>query len=223
MAPEASPFGHLQGAVVLEHFGRQVFLPYILAQQQQQQQQQAVTTPSARARIDERIFYATLLALREVLAQNAEQFFTLPTVRDQSDDPLSQEDIEEEEAYGKLLLATAIVMAACQDAGKDEHLLFQYMLNDNFPAVRATPRMTLRTPSASAADGTTTAVGGGGVLGEKEAVAFKAGYNVALAKRAAAAKENRTSIPEPTACWVSVVEEIPATLKNSKKIPSCDL
>ena len=106
-----------------------------------------------------------------------------------NDDLLSKEDIEGEEAYGKLFLATAIVMAACQDAGKDAHLLFhQYMLNDNFPAVHATPFMTLRTPSASAKP----------------------------AKRVTAAKENRTSIPEPTAWWMAVVEEIPAILKNYK-------
>ena len=174
----------------------------------------ASTDPLAKAQIyhahNDRIFYATLLALREVLAQNAERFFALPKVRDDNnDDGLSNEDIEEEDAFGKLMLATSIVLAACQNAGKDEDLLLKYIQDDDFPADRATHLTSLQ------------ALSGGSVVvpGDEESVAFKVGYNVALAKRAAAARQIRTSIPEVTACWMSVVEEIPSNMK--KILSSC--
>ena len=202
LAPEVSPSSHLQAAVAVEHFGRQVFLPYILAQQQ-------ALAPNSRKppkKESDRIFYATLLALREVLAQNAERFFLLPAASDSDDNLLSKDDIEEEKAYTKLLLATAIVMAACQAAGKDEDFLSNAILKDDFPADRMTPSVTLRTPSA-----------GGTPPTNEHSVMFKAGFNVALDKRAVAAKQLRTSIPEPTACWVPVVEEIPAAVLKKKR------
>ena len=83
------------------------------------------------------------------------------------------------------------------------------MHDDDFPADRATHLTSLQ------------ALSGGSVVvpGDEESVAFKVGYNVALAKRAAAAKQNRSSLPEVTACWMSVVEEIPSNMK--KILSSC--
>lgn len=201
IVPEVSPSSHLQAAVVVEHFGRQVFLPYILAQQQ-------ALAPKSRlsSKENDRIFYATLLALHEVLAQNAEKFFTLPeTACDNDENQLSSEDVEEEKTFAKVLLANSIVIAACQAAGKDENFLMNSILHDDFPADRMTPSVTLRTPSADATTPT-----------NEEAVMFKAAFNVALEKRAEAAKQHRMSIPEPTACWVPVVEDIPAVLTKKR-------
>jgi hypothetical protein len=89
------------------------------------------------------------MALREVLAQNAEKFFSLPTTTTTTmegvTDTLSEEDLNEEKAHGKMLIATAIVMAACKAAGRDEDKLLKYMQED-FPADRADLVVNLRTP-----------------------------------------------------------------------------
>jgi hypothetical protein len=184
--PEASPGVHLQAAVAVENFGRKVFLPYILAQAHDESIED-----------QDRVFYATLLALREVLAQNADTFFQLPsTQRDDADQ--SEEDLEEENAHAKLLMSTTICMAACQAAGKDDELLLEFIQED-FKADRVGPDVNLRTPHGKS-------------IPPEESLAYKVGYNMALEKRAKGSE--RVSLPEPTACWMSVVEQIPAALKK---------
>ena len=183
---ELSPGIHLQAAVAIESFGRNVFMPYILAEANGEPIQD-----------HGRIFYATLLALREVLAQNADKFFQLPTPERASD--LSVEDLNEEEAHGKVLIATAIVMAACRAAGRDEDVLMEY-LQDDFPADRAGLDVTLKSPH-------------GKPVPPEETVAWKVGYNLAQAKRATSMEQ--CAVPEPTACWMSMVEQIPASLKRT--------
>lgn len=192
---ELSPGIHLQAAAAIESFGRCVFMPYILAE--------ANGGPISMEQDEEggRIFYATLLALREVLAQNADKFFALPatTPTEGVNDTLSEKDLNEEQTHGKMLIATAIVMAACKAAGRDEDKLMTYM-QDDFPADRADLVVNLRTPQ-------------GNTLPPEETLAWKVGFNLAQAKRATSMEQG--VLPEPTACWMSMVEQIPASVKRT--------
>mmetsp|Transcript_16650 Transcript_16650/g.27599 ORF Transcript_16650/g.27599 Transcript_16650/m.27599 type:complete len:360 (-) Transcript_16650:1677-2756(-) len=203
--PEASPGVHLQAAVAIETFGKQVFLPYILAARSvKEQEQQSLSNRNHTTLIldDDRIFYATLMALREVLAQNAHTFFQLSTPSEET----SLENIadnEEEQVYAKLLMATTIVIAACMAADKDVETLMETVKEGEMPAPRARSSSYCKTPDNK-------------IKQRQDALTWKVGYNVAHTMRSKRHEtDHRVSLPKPTAVYMSIVEQIPAAIKKS--------
>lgn len=198
--PEASPGVHLQAAVTVENFAKQIFLPYIVAE-----------AGGERIEDGDRVFYATLMALREVLAQNADAIFQIHTPSSDNDDdeggekkePIPESDNQEEKDYARLLMATMVVVTACESAGKDPERVLELIREQDaaFPADRAHDIWKPKAPD-------------GKVKYHEEALAWKVGYNMAHRDRAQRQENYRAALPKPTACWMAVVEQIPAALKK---------
>ena len=121
--PEVIPGALERAAVSLEAFAKTIFLPYMKG---------ANATP-------ERSFLATLLALREVLAQNADRIFVMDSVPpngEPSDDKSAPTNRtrqdgqaqEEERSYMAQLYATGVALAAIQalDPNEAEPLTRQF-------------------------------------------------------------------------------------------------
>lgn len=111
--PEARPGTHLQAAAAVEEFAKTIFLPNLL------RNHGAQNLPS-----NKRVFLASMLALREVLTQNASRIFQLDSVpvKEQISDQMvasgnkrrKRQDKEEEREYMAQLLATSVIFAAIQ-------------------------------------------------------------------------------------------------------------
>lgn len=187
--PEASPGVQKQAAASLEQFATQVFLPYIVAYYNHQKP----ITAKARTIVQNRIFYATLLVMREVLAQNARAIFRIPKY-DEASDPhqqlSNQRDLIDESEFISLLMATTVVMNACEAAGNDPQELLDLVEKDNFPIAKPFAKIVQQN---------------GKTMGENEALAWKVGYNLAQKKR----QKQDTTLPAPTSCYISIVEQIP--------------
>jgi len=190
--PESSPGMHLQAAVTIEKFGRQVFLPYIVTHLNHSELNKKKTMNH------DRIFYATLLAFREVLAQNASTFFAVPSFGGKPGTLYPSKDNKNREIFVKLMMATTIVMHACEAAGRNTKLLLDLIENDNFP--EAKPFGKLLSPN-------------GRVKGMEESLAWKVGFNLAQRER------RKAFLPTPTSCWIFIVESIPEYDK-AKAAPS---
>jgi len=179
--PEAAPGTHLQVAASLEKFARQVFFPYLVVHQ----------TDPTKPMDQTRVFYATLLALREVLAQNGSKIFKIPSYQGSPiEKSLFHSDDEDERDFLKLMMATTVVMNACEAAGMDSKAFMDVIEEDNFPIAKPFGNTVPVEPN-------------GRKKGEYEAMAWKIGYNYAQKKRQGAV------LPLPTSCWISIVEEIP--------------
>ena len=111
--PEVKTGAHQQAAVALEEFARTVFLPSLL---------QASSEVASN-----RVFLATMLALREVLTQNADRIFDIEKeIGDELQDHApgtGRRKVrcqEEERQYMAQLFATGVVFAALQSlSGKE--------------------------------------------------------------------------------------------------------
>lgn len=199
--PEASPGVHLQAAVAIETFGKKVFLPYIQAAHSRQQ----TAARNSRAPLEmnhDRVFYATLLALREVLAQNAHTFFQFSTPSEETSSKDVADD-QEEQDYAKILMATTIVISACQAAGKNVESLLEAVEVGDMPAPRAQQSWSCRMPNNK-------------MKHREDALAWKVGYNMAHSLRVKQNEaDHRVALPKPTAVYMSIVEQIPAAIKKS--------
>lgn len=117
--PEESPGARRKAASALQEFAKTIFLPNLLAHQQD--------PATASAPDYERVFLSTMLALREVLTQNASRIFSIENValndNEVKDDRKDTEpgakrrkrsSQEEERQYMAQQLATGVVFAAIQ-------------------------------------------------------------------------------------------------------------
>jgi hypothetical protein len=202
--PEASPGVHLQAAVAIENFGTEVILPNMLAAHGRVSNKKTHPAKVPEEIDHNRVFYASLLSLREILAQNAHAFFRISAPSGEVS-TTQDEDEKEEQTYAKLLMATTIIIAACHAADKDVDVLLQAVeQSDDMPAPRALHSWHCKTPDK------------GPGKRKEEALAWKVGYNLAQAIREKRKElDHRMSLPKPTAVYMSVVEQIPAAIKKS--------
>ena len=124
--PEVSPGARQQAAVALEEFARIMFLPNLL---------QGANNSAAPS--NERVFLATMLALREVLTQNAERIFVIQDVPRQGEEERNNDagpgnkrrkrhrDIEERQ-YMAQLYATGVIFAAIQSMPEAKSYLSKF-------------------------------------------------------------------------------------------------
>jgi hypothetical protein len=212
-------------AVAMENFGREVLLPYFLANSPED------CHPSTLDH--DRIFYASLLAFREVMVQNADTLFVFPeplqghsssceaTSKEQNNVPPTanpemkkddankrDDELEDEYNHLKWVMATSIVLGACQASGRDDSIVMELMLND-FPQIQHhydNWMADLSSRKIRTIDGTT--------LSSAESMAWRISQFLALRSLLANQKSNASSmstkVPEPTACWISVIESIPS-------------
>jgi hypothetical protein len=157
-----------QAAIAVEKFGQEIYLPYVLA-----------AHGDTKGMDHDRIFYSTLLALRQVIALNASRLLDLP--------PAITEP--EESFLIQLVMATTIVLAACDAAGKDSKALLEY-IEQGQPEV---PEMQqFITPQGKTV---------------KRELALAIRLSQRLSKKDAI-------VPMPTACWIAVIEKVPPALSK---------
>lgn len=177
--------------IVLEQFIREIFLPHL----------------QGRDAVEDRVYVATMLAIREVLTQNSKELFVLDF----------ESTTKEEVDFGARVLATGIILAANERLMKVTNLDLVRLVNmydDGAPEFKdALTRMGGKEQPIAP---------NGKPLDRQEAVIWKAAFNMAREKHPLMGKDkkeikqgelNLIQLAEPTACYVAMVEALPPTTK----------
>jgi hypothetical protein len=216
--PEAKPRACFKAAAAIEEFAKTVFLPNLLHGGQHHDNTEAS---------NERVFLATMLALREVLTQNAYRIFQMEDMsRDEeqlADDakPGSKRqktlDYREERQYMAQLFGTGVIIASLQSLPESESLTSSFSaMMDSYDICNAEFASRM-----NRLDGRHQGVMlNGKKLKKEENVAWKVSYNRARELHPVVCRNNRrieqrsdmthhiVQIPKPNALFVSMVEEL---------------
>lgn len=215
--PEIKPGACFKAAAAIEEFAKTVFLPNLLHGGQQQHDNTEAS--------NERIFLATMLALREALTQNAYRIFHIEDVR-RDEQQLAGEpkpgskrqkrlDYREERQYMAQLFGTGVIIASLQSLPEAESLILSFSATmDSYDT--ASDEFASR---MNRLDGRHQGVMlNGKKLKKEENTAWKVSYNRARELHPVVCRNSRrieqrsetpqvVQIPKPNALFVSMVED----------------